>query len=229
MASSAGFRLFIGCVGLSGTMAVAPRRSSGWVVISTAGFAGADIANVCNEAALIAARAEKDAVGMSDFEAAVDRVIGGLEKKNKVISAVERRTVAYHEAGHAVVGWFLEHAEPLLKVRRRCCRRCLAAMALLPILPALLVCPCTVRGSREYPLPGPSTYWLRVILSGRSWQLMRAVCLSVCGATLVRAVRLSVCLSVYLRATLMRAVRGGPGVDRAARHSRARLCAVPAQ
>lgn len=71
---------------------------------------------MCNEAALIAARANKDAVCMVDFESAVDRVIGGLEKKNKVISAEERRTVAYHEAGHAVVGWFLEHAEPLLKV-----------------------------------------------------------------------------------------------------------------
>lgn len=82
----------------------------------TPGFAGADVANVCNEAALIAARRDKDAVGMEDFENAVDRVIGGLEKKNKVISAEERRTVAYHEAGHAVVGWFLEHAEPLLKV-----------------------------------------------------------------------------------------------------------------
>lgn len=82
----------------------------------TPGFAGADIANVCNEAALIAARGDKDAVGMVDFEAAVDRVIGGLEKKNKVISVEERRTVAYHEAGHAVVGWFLQHAEPLLKV-----------------------------------------------------------------------------------------------------------------
>lgn len=77
---------------------------------------GADIANVCNEAALIAARGNKDAVGMIDFESAIDRVIGGLEKKNKAISAEERRTVAYHEAGHAVVGWFLEHAEPLLKV-----------------------------------------------------------------------------------------------------------------
>ena len=83
----------------------------------TPGFAGADIANVCNEAALIAARSSKDAVGMVDFESAVDRVIGGLEKKNKVISAEERRTVAYHEAGHAVVGWFLQHTEPLLKVR----------------------------------------------------------------------------------------------------------------
>lgn len=82
----------------------------------TPGFAGADIANVCNEAALIAARGGKDAVGMVDFESAVDRVIGGLEKKNKVISTEERRTVAYHEAGHAVVGWFLEHTEPLLKV-----------------------------------------------------------------------------------------------------------------
>jgi AFG3 family protein len=82
----------------------------------TPGFAGADIANVVNEAALIAARGDKAAVGMVDFEAAVDRVIGGLEKKNKVISAEERRTVAYHEAGHAVVGWFLEHTEPLLKV-----------------------------------------------------------------------------------------------------------------
>ena len=82
----------------------------------TPGFSGADIANVCNEAALIAARRAKSAVEMEDFEAAVDRVIGGLEKKNKVISKEERRTVAYHEAGHAVVGWFLEHSEPLLKV-----------------------------------------------------------------------------------------------------------------
>lgn len=82
----------------------------------TPGFAGADIANVCNEAALIAARKGAKTVGMPDFESAVDRVIGGLEKKNKVISAEERRTVAFHEAGHAVVGWFLEYAEPLLKV-----------------------------------------------------------------------------------------------------------------
>ena len=82
----------------------------------TPGFAGADVANVCNEAALIAARTSKTAVGMVDFEAAVDRVIGGLEKKHKVISVEERRTVAYHEAGHAVAAWFLEHAEPLLKV-----------------------------------------------------------------------------------------------------------------
>ncbi|KAJ6309857.1 hypothetical protein OIU76_014739 [Salix suchowensis] len=82
----------------------------------TPGFAGADIANVCNEAALIAARSEGLLVTMEHFEAAVDRVIGGLEKKNKVISKLERRTVAYHESGHAVAGWFLEHAEPLLKV-----------------------------------------------------------------------------------------------------------------
>ncbi|RRT78070.1 hypothetical protein B296_00019837 [Ensete ventricosum] len=82
----------------------------------TPGFAGADIANVCNEAALIAARSEETQVTMQHFEAAIDRIIGGLEKKNKVVSKLERRTVAYHEAGHAVTGWFLEHAEPLLKV-----------------------------------------------------------------------------------------------------------------
>ncbi|MCE0480789.1 ATP-dependent zinc metalloprotease FTSH 8, mitochondrial [Datura stramonium] len=103
----------------------------------TPGFAGADIANVCNEAALIAARNESTIITMQHFESAIDRVIGGLEKKNKtyvfslvlpgailllqfygfkVISKLERRTVAYHEAGHAVTGWFLEHAEPLLKV-----------------------------------------------------------------------------------------------------------------
>ncbi|KAI4383860.1 hypothetical protein MLD38_009655 [Melastoma candidum] len=82
----------------------------------TPGFAGADIANVCNEAALIAARSEGLVVNMDHFEAAIDRIIGGLEKKNRVISKLERRTVAYHESGHAVVGWFLEHAEPLLKV-----------------------------------------------------------------------------------------------------------------
>ncbi|GIL73714.1 hypothetical protein Vretimale_5398 [Volvox reticuliferus] len=82
----------------------------------TPGMSGADIANVCNEAALHAARKDKDSVDMPDFEAAIDRVIGGLEKKNKVISTEERRTVAYHESGHAVVSWFLEYAEPLLKV-----------------------------------------------------------------------------------------------------------------
>jgi AFG3 family protein len=82
----------------------------------TPGFAGADIANVCNEAALIAARKGKSAVDMSDFQDAVDRVIGGLEKKNKIISPEEKKIIAYHEAGHAVCGWFLEHAYPLLKV-----------------------------------------------------------------------------------------------------------------
>lgn len=82
----------------------------------TPGFAGADIANVCNEAALIAARSKKSAVDIEDFEAAVDRVIGGLEKKNLVMSPEEKRTIAFHEAGHAVAGWFLEHAMPLLKV-----------------------------------------------------------------------------------------------------------------
>ncbi len=82
----------------------------------TPGFAGADIANVCNEAALVAARHNKEFVEMDDFEAAVDRVVGGLEKKNMVMSPEEKRTVAFHEAGHAVAGWFLEHAMPLLKV-----------------------------------------------------------------------------------------------------------------
>jgi cell division protease FtsH len=82
----------------------------------TPGFAGADIANVCNEAALIAARKGKEQVEMDDFQDAIDRIIGGLEKKNKIISPEEKRIIAYHEAGHAVCGWFLEHAYPLLKV-----------------------------------------------------------------------------------------------------------------
>lgn len=82
----------------------------------TPGFAGAEIANVCNEAALIAARRGKTAVDMKDFQEAMDRVIGGLEKKNKLISPEEKKIVAYHEAGHAVAGWFLEHANPLVKV-----------------------------------------------------------------------------------------------------------------
>ncbi|MFD2785389.1 ATP-dependent zinc metalloprotease FtsH [Hymenobacter rubripertinctus] len=82
----------------------------------TPGFAGAEIANVCNEAALIAARRDKKMVTMQDFTDAVDRVIGGLEKKNKIISPGEKKIVAYHEAGHAVAGWFLEHADPLVKV-----------------------------------------------------------------------------------------------------------------
>lgn len=82
----------------------------------TPGFAGAEIANVCNEAALIAARRDKKKVDMQDFQDAIDRVIGGLEKKNKLISPEEKKIVAYHEAGHAVAGWFLEHADPLVKV-----------------------------------------------------------------------------------------------------------------
>jgi cell division protease FtsH len=82
----------------------------------TPGFAGAEIANVCNEAALIAARKNKSSVNLDDFHDAIDRVIGGLEKKNKIISPDEKKIVAYHEAGHAVAGWFLEHADPLVKV-----------------------------------------------------------------------------------------------------------------
>jgi AFG3 family protein len=82
----------------------------------TPGFAGAEIANVCNEAALIAARRDKESITMQDFQDAMDRVIGGLEKKNKLISPEEKEIVAYHEAGHAVAGWYLEHADPLVKV-----------------------------------------------------------------------------------------------------------------
>jgi cell division protease FtsH len=82
----------------------------------TPGFAGAEIANVCNEAALIAARRSKTAVDMDDFQEAMDRVIGGLEKKNKIINPLEKKIVAFHEAGHAIAGWFLEHANPLVKV-----------------------------------------------------------------------------------------------------------------
>ncbi|MBT8283761.1 MAG: ATP-dependent zinc metalloprotease FtsH, partial [Flavobacteriaceae bacterium] len=82
----------------------------------TPGFSGADIANVCNEAALIAARKEKKAVTKQDFLDAVDRIVGGLEKKNKIITKEEKRTIAYHEAGHATVSWMLEHAAPLVKV-----------------------------------------------------------------------------------------------------------------
>ena len=82
----------------------------------TPGFAGADIAALCNEAALIAARSTKEYVELVDFEKAADRVIGGLEKTNSLMSPAEKRLVAHHEAGHAVVGWFLEHADPLLKV-----------------------------------------------------------------------------------------------------------------
>jgi cell division protease FtsH len=82
----------------------------------TPGFSGADIANVCNEAALIAARHNKEFVGRQDFLNAVDRIIGGLEKKTKVMTADEKRTIALHEAGHATISWFCEHANPLVKV-----------------------------------------------------------------------------------------------------------------
>ena len=82
----------------------------------TPGFSGADIANVCNESALIAARKNKKVVEKQDFLDAVDRIVGGLERKTKIISPVEKKTIAYHEAGHATVSWLLEHASPLLKV-----------------------------------------------------------------------------------------------------------------
>lgn len=91
---------------------VDPKRLS----TQTAGFAGAEIANVCNEAALIAARKNKDRIDMQDFQDAIDRVIGGLEKKNKIISPEEKEIIAYHESGHAIVGWFLEGVDPLVKV-----------------------------------------------------------------------------------------------------------------
>jgi len=91
---------------------VDPRK----LAAQTPGFAGAEIANVCNEAALIAARRDKKSVDMQDFQDAIDRVIGGLEKKNKIISPEEKKIVAFHEAGHAVAGWYLEHADPLVKV-----------------------------------------------------------------------------------------------------------------
>src|SRR5690554_2176688 len=83
----------------------------------TPGFAGAELANLCNEAALLAARRDKDKVEMEDFQDAIERVVAGLEKKNKLISPRERESVAYHESGHAIVGWYLEHTDPVLKVR----------------------------------------------------------------------------------------------------------------
>jgi len=86
------------------------------IAAQTPGFAGAEIMNVCNEAALIAARKDKSEIEMQDFQDAIDRVIGGLEKKTKIISPDEKKIVAYHEAGHAVAGWYLEHADPLVKV-----------------------------------------------------------------------------------------------------------------
>ena len=88
----------------------------GFLAKQTPGFSGADIANVCNESALIAARKNKKKVGRQDFLDAVDRIIGGLEKKSKIITPEEKKTIAFHEAGHATVSWMLEHAAPLVKV-----------------------------------------------------------------------------------------------------------------
>ncbi len=83
----------------------------------TPGFTGADVANVCNEAALIAARFLAKEVEQRHFEQAIERVIGGLEKKTMVIQPEEKKVIAYHEAGHAIVGWFLRYADPLMKVK----------------------------------------------------------------------------------------------------------------
>lgn len=82
----------------------------------TPGFSGADVANVCNEAALIAARDANNEIELKHFEQAIERVVAGMEKKSQVLQPEEKKTVAYHEAGHAVAGWFLKYADPLLKV-----------------------------------------------------------------------------------------------------------------
>ncbi len=95
---------------------IGPEVKADTLAQMTPGFAGAEIANVCNEAALIAARRNKTEIDMDDFNYALDRVIGGLEKKNKIISPSEKKIIAYHEAGHAVCGWYLKHASPLVKV-----------------------------------------------------------------------------------------------------------------
>ena len=92
----------------------------------TVGFSGADIANICNEGAILAARREAESISLSDFEKAVDRVIGGMERAGGMMTPEEKRTVAYHEAGHAVTGWFLQHADPLLKVGPTFCCAALA-------------------------------------------------------------------------------------------------------
>ncbi|NCB08798.1 MAG: ATP-dependent zinc metalloprotease FtsH, partial [Bacteroidia bacterium] len=93
-----------------------PNLKIDFLAKQTPGFSGADIANVCNEAALIASRRGRESVGKQDFLDAVDRIVGGLEKKNKIISQEEKKTIAYHEAGHATISWLLEHAHPLVKV-----------------------------------------------------------------------------------------------------------------
>jgi len=93
-----------------------PKLDRAFLARQTPGFSGADIANVCNEAALIAARHNKKFIGKEDFLSAIDRIIGGLERKNKIIADQEKRVIAYHEAGHATVSWILENASPLIKV-----------------------------------------------------------------------------------------------------------------
>jgi cell division protease FtsH len=93
-----------------------PKIDKGFLAKQTPGFSGADIANVCNESALIAARKKKEQIEKQDFLDAIDRIIGGLEKKNKIISLQEKKTIAYHEAGHATISWLLEYAHPLVKV-----------------------------------------------------------------------------------------------------------------
>lgn len=109
------FQVHLGPLRLSSSLPSLPDLAQKLAVL-TPGFSGADIANVCNEAALHAARKLHEFVEESDFESAIERVIAGLERKSRVLSKEEKTTVAYHEAGHAVCGWFLEHADPLLKV-----------------------------------------------------------------------------------------------------------------
>lgn len=89
---------------------------AGILAAQTPGFSGADIANICNEAALIAARSKKEKIGMSEFYGAIDRIVAGLEKKTKIITPEEKKVISYHESGHALVGWMLEHVDPLVKV-----------------------------------------------------------------------------------------------------------------
>lgn len=98
------------------TLGSPPEKIAERMAALTPGFSGADIANICNEAAIIAARRKRSDVDLKEFEAAIDRVIGGLESNRSVMTPEEKKLVAYHEAGHAVAGWFLEHASPLLKV-----------------------------------------------------------------------------------------------------------------
>lgn len=98
------------------SLVLAQSVSADFLAAQTPGFSGADIANLCNEAALIAARKRKDNVERQDFMDALDRIVAGLEKKSKILSAKEKKTIAYHEAGHAVASWFLKHADPLIKV-----------------------------------------------------------------------------------------------------------------